>query len=147
MSMTCAHRCPASSAPSRDPWQDRHSAGGSAVLASVGSGSRFRPFPWWPGCPPRLRSSSRSRSDSCRSFFSRALRSAFAPMPSFEDGVPESELSMFSRRSSSAIRRSCRRIRSTAASRRDTVALTCASRTEISSSLAAMTPRSRRASD
>jgi hypothetical protein len=35
----------------------------SAVCAPSGSGSRFRPLPWWPDCPPRLRSLRRSRSD------------------------------------------------------------------------------------
>jgi hypothetical protein len=99
MSMTCAHRGSAASAPSKEARQDRHSVGGSAVFRSFGSGSRSGPFPRWPGWPPRLRFLSRSRSDSCRSFFSLALRAAFAPMPSFEDGVPESELSMLRRRS------------------------------------------------
>ncbi len=38
--------------------------------------------------------------------FSRALRAAFAPMPSFDGGVPESLLSIDRRRSSSATRSS-----------------------------------------
>ena len=65
-SMTCAHRGSTASPPSRDARQDRHSAGGAASFFSPGSGSRFRPFPSWPGCPPLLRSLLRSRSDCCR---------------------------------------------------------------------------------
>ena len=66
-----------------------------------------RPFPWWPGCPPRLRSLLRSRSDCCRAF-----RASFAPIRSFELGVPESVLSISRRRSSSASRSSSRRLSS-----------------------------------
>ncbi len=109
-SMTCAHRGSIVSAPSRDAWHDRHSAGRSAVCVSSGSGSRSGPFPWWPGCPPRLRSLRRSRSDCWRAF-----RASFAPIRSFELGVPESVLSIDRRRSSSATRNSSRRSRSPAA--------------------------------
>ena len=132
-----AHRgSAAGAAPSRGARQDRHSVGGAAASVLPGSGSRCGPLPLWPGCPPRLRSLLRSRSDSCRCL---ALRASLAAIGSFDDGVPESELSMFRRRSSSAIRSSIRRMRSSAASR---LAVSDA----ICSSFATMTARSRAAS-
>jgi len=67
------------------------------------------------------------------------LRASLAPIGSFEPGVPESLLSIDSRRSSSAIRNSIRRIRSSAASRLAVSDVTC-------SSFATMTARSRAAS-
>ena len=130
-SMTCAHREPAACAPARAALHWRHSAGGSASLFSSGSGSRARPLPWCPGCPPRLRSLRRSRSDCCR-----ARRASFAPIRSFELGVPESELSIDRRRSSSASRSSSRRLssRSASSSRRSAA---------FSASFASTTARSR----
>ena len=136
-SMTCAHREPAAAAPSRAALQLRHSAGGPASFTSSGSGSRARPFPWCPGCPPRLRSLRRSRSDSCRR--RPALRRSVAPMLSFDVGVPESVLSWPSRRSSSATRSSSRRYRSSAAS-------SSARSTAFSASFASITARSRASS-
>jgi hypothetical protein len=65
-----------------------------------------------PRLPPRLRSLRRSRSDSCRR--RPARRRSFAPIRSFELGVPESDLSSHSLRSSSATRSSSRRSRSRA---------------------------------
>ena len=130
MSMTCAHRGSAGAAPARDAWQDRHSAGGPAVSLSSGSGSRLRPFPWWPGCPPRFRSLLRSRSDRCRAF-----RCSPAAMPSFEVGVPDS----------SCPSPAGAPPRPAAAQARDHLrAASCAARsTAISSSFAAITARSR----
>ena len=129
--MTCAHRGSTASAPPRDARQDRHSAGGAASFFSPGPGSRFRPFPSWPGCPPLLRSLLRSRSDCCR-----ARRASFAPIRSFELGVPESELSIDRRRSTSASRSSSRRSRSSDAS-------SAAASAAICSSFAPITARSR----
>ena len=130
-SMTCAHREPAAAAPSRTVRHRRHCAGGPASLVSSGSGSRSRPLPSCPGCPPRVRSVRRSRSDCCR-----ARRACFAPIRSFELGVPESELSIDRRRSSSASRSSSRRLssRSASSSRRSTA---------FSASFASTTARSR----
>jgi len=73
----------------------------------------------------------RSRSDSCR-----ARRAAFAPILSFELGVPESSLSIDSRRSSSATRSSSRRSRSRDVSRPAVSTAICAS-------FASITARSR----
>src|SRR6266567_516277 len=112
-SQTCAHFEPAASAPARLVPHPEHSAGGSAAFRSPGSGSRERPVPRCPGCPPRLRSLRRSRSEVSR-FFRSALRRSFAPIGSFELGVPELPLSIPRRRSNSAIRSSSRRSRSTA---------------------------------
>ena len=75
-----------------------------ASFVSSGSGSLARPLPSCPGWPPLLRSLLRSRSDCCR-----ARRASFAPIRSFELGVPESVLSIDRRRSSSASRSSSRR--------------------------------------
>jgi hypothetical protein len=107
-SQTCAHDAPAGCAPASAVPHREHSAGGSAVFRWSGAGSRARPAPAWPGCPPRLRSLRRSRSEQSRLVRS-ALRRSFAPMLSFDVGVPESVLSCPSRRSSSAIRSSIRR--------------------------------------
>lgn len=100
-SQTCAHDHPAGFAPARPAPHREHCAGGSAVLRSSGSGSRRGPLPGWPGCPPRLRSLLRSRSD-CWRFLRSALRRSLAPMDSLDVGVPESVLSIPSRRCSSA---------------------------------------------
>lgn len=55
------------------------------ALRLIGIRVPAQPFPWWPGCPPRLRSLPRSHSD-----LSRCLRSAFrrslAPVLSFNVG-------------------------------------------------------------
>ena len=107
-SQICAHDAPAGCAPASPVPHREHSAGGSAVFRWSGSGSRARPAPGWPGCPPRLRSLRRSRSEESRLVRS-ALRRSFAPMLSFDVGVPELVLSCPSRRSSSAIRSSIRR--------------------------------------
>ena len=94
--------------------------------------SRASPRPRWPGCPPRRRSFLRPRSDSRRS----ARRRSFAPIRSFELGVPESELSIASLRSSSASRSSSRRSRSRDAS-------SSARNAATSASFASTTARSR----
>ena len=137
-SQDCAHDEPAACAPARLAPHPEHSAGGSAVFRSSGSPSRDRPAPGCPGCPPRLRSSRRSRSEVSR-FFRSALRRSLAPIGSFELGVPELLLSMPSRRSSSAIRSSSRRSRSSAAD-------SSARSTVISVSFASTTARSRASS-
>jgi len=103
-SQTCAHDDPAGLAPCRPAPHREHCAGGSALLRSSGSGSRRRPLPGWPGCPPRFRSLRRSRSDFWR-FLRPALRRSLAAMDSFDVGVPEFVLSVPSRRSSSATQR------------------------------------------
>ena len=138
MSMTCAHHGSAPAAPAREARQDRHSAGGSAVFRSPGSGSRLRPLPLWPGCPPLFRSLLRSRSDRCLAF-----RCSPAAMPSFDVGVPEFELSIASRRSTSASRSSSRRITSALAScaaRSTSISACCASITALSRAFAARSP-------
>ncbi len=137
-SQTCAHDEPAVCAPARLAPHAEHSAGRSAVLRSPGSGSRDKPAPRCPGCPPRLRSLRRSRSEVSRSLRS-ALRRSFAPVGSFDDGVPELLLSIPSRRSSSAIRSSIRR-------RSSRSAASSARRTLTSVSLASITARSRASS-
>jgi hypothetical protein len=86
----------------------------------------------------------RSRPDSCL-----ARRASFAPIRFFELGVPESVLSIDSRRSSSATRSSSRRSRlrdalspDSAASSRVSAASTYTCSTAICSSFAAITARS-----
>jgi hypothetical protein len=106
-SQTCAHDRPTGSAPSSPVPHREHRAGGSAGLRSPGSGSRVSPWPVCPGWPPRLRSLRRSRSELSR--LRSALRRSFAPMLSFDVGIPELALSCPRRRSSSAIRSSNRR--------------------------------------
>src|SRR6266496_727366 len=137
-SQACAHDEPAILAPSRAVPHREHCAGGSAASCSSGSGSRDKPVPGWPGCPPRLRSLRRSRSETSR-FFRSALRRSLAPICSFELGVPELLLSIPRRRSSSAIRSSSlrRSSRSAASSARSIV---------FSASLASTTARSRASS-
>ena len=137
-SQTCAHDEPAALTPARLAPHPEHCAGGSAVFRSSGSRSRDRPAPGCPGCPPRLRSLRRSRSEVFRSRRS-ALRRSLAPIGSFEPGVPELLLSMPSRRSSSAIRSSSRRSRSSAADN-------SARSTAFSLSFASTTARSRASS-
>jgi hypothetical protein len=112
-SQTCAHFEPAASAPARLVPYPEHCAGGSAAFRSSGSRSRDRSAPGCPSCPPRLRSMCRSRSEVSRSR-RPAFAALFAPISSFELGVPELLLSIPSRLSSSAIRSSSRRSRSAA---------------------------------
>ena len=92
---------------------------------------RFQAFPLMAGLPALLWSLLRSRSDCCR-----ARRASFAPIRSFELGVPESELSIDRRRSTSASRNSSRRSLSSDASRAAASAAIC-------SSFAPITARSR----
>ena len=110
-SRTCDHQLPARSAPSRVVPHREHCAGGGTSSRSSGSGSRDSPAPGCPGCPPRLRSARRSRSEVWRAFRS-ALRRSRGPIGSFDGGVPEAVLSEPSRRSSSASLSSSRRYRS-----------------------------------
>jgi hypothetical protein len=135
---TCAHDDPAGFAPSRPAPHREHCAGGSAVLRWSGSGSRRRPLPGWPGCPPRLRSLRRSRSD-CWRFLRLALRRSLASTDSPDVGVPESVLSIPSRRCSPATWSSSRfrSSRSAASSARSKL---------ISASFASTTARSRASS-
>ena len=77
-SQTCVHDAPAGRAPASPVPHREHSAGGSAVFRWSGSGSRARPAPGWPGCPPGLRSWRRSRSEEFRLVRS-ALRRSLAP--------------------------------------------------------------------
>jgi hypothetical protein len=77
--------------------------------SAVRPGSRGKPAPGCPGCPPRLRSLRRSRSETCRSSFRSALRRSRASMESSGGGVPEVVLSDPSRRSSPATFTSSRR--------------------------------------
>jgi hypothetical protein len=137
-SRTCVHDAPAGCAPASPVPHREHCAGGSAAFRSSGSGSRARPAPGWPGCPPRLRSLQRSRSEESRLFRS-ALRRSFAPMLSFAVGVPELVLSCASRRSSSAIRSSIRR-------RSSRSAVSSARSIATSASFASTTARSRASS-
>ena len=110
-SLTCDHQVPARSAPASAAPHPEHSAGGGTCTCSSGSGSRDSPAPGCPGCPPRLRSARRSRSEDCPAFRS-AVRRSRAPIGSFDGGVPEVVLSDPSRRSSSATLSSSRRYRS-----------------------------------
>ena len=141
-SQTCAHDDPAYAAPARLALHREHRGGGSASRRSSGSWSRDSPLPGCPGCPPGLRSWRRSRSEDCRSRRRAFLRS-FAPIGSFELGVPESELSIRSRRSSSATRSSSRRRSSRSASRSARAAANPSRRAASSASLAPITARSR----
>jgi len=108
---TCDHHVPVRHAGSRPVPHREHSAGGGASSRSSGSGSRDSPAPGCPGCPPRLRSARRSRSEDGRAFRS-ALRRSRAPIGSLDGGVPDVVLSDPSRRSSSATLSSSRRYRS-----------------------------------
>src|SRR5260370_27814952 len=137
-SQTCDHQVPARSAPSSPVPQREHSAGGGSSSRLSGSGARDSPVPACPGCPPRLRSARRSRSEDCRAFRS-ALRRSLASMDSLDGGVPDGVLSDPSRRSSSATFSSSRRRSSRSAS-------SSARSTAISPSLASITARNRASS-
>ncbi len=104
MSYTCAHVAPASAASPRSAPQPRHSVGGSARRVSSSSAS--------PACfqPPRpCALSARPACDlwtAPREDRRAALRSAAAPMLSFDVGIPEFEEVIPSRRfANSAFRR------------------------------------------
>src|SRR5664279_2159585 len=140
-SHVCDQPAPASTAPPRPAPHPRHCVGGATGSTLSGSSSRVRPWPSWPGCPPRSRSGDRSRDETSLSRARRcALRAALAWIDSFDDGVPESSLPIPNRRSNSAIRNPCPAtiVRSSAFS------VSFADRNAaISASLAATTSRSR----
>src|SRR5664279_4054884 len=140
-SHVCDQPAPASTAPPRPAPHPRHRVGGATGSTLSGSSSRARPWPSWPGCPPRSRSGDRSRDETSLSRARRcALRVALAWIDSFDDGVPESSLPIPNRRSNSAIRNPCPAtiVRSSAFS------VSFADRNAaISASLAATTSRSR----
>ena len=129
---------PARRPPARSRTASTPRAAASSLAAPPGPGPGTGQHPGCPGCPPRLRSLRRSRSEACRCLRS-ALRRSFAPIGSFDGGVPEFVLSRPSRRSSSATRSSSRRYRSRAAS-------SSARSIAFSASFASTTARSRASS-
>ena len=72
------------------------SPGAGRVSVRSGVTVGISPEPWWPGCPPGLRSLERSRDE--RS----ARRLALAPIESFDGGVEEFVESIPTRRRNSA---------------------------------------------
>ncbi len=104
MSQTCAHAALTSLAPvagsARSAPHPRHCAGTSAASVRSGTAAGVSPDPLCPCWPPGLRSFDRSREERSAERF--ALRSAFAAIGSFDEGVEEFPEFIPRRRRSSA---------------------------------------------